>query len=214
VFNAFDTTGDAGIWTGSLGSNLLVAHVGMPAAGTGGQIFSSIEGPEINANGQVAFKGSIQANSASGIWATDADGVLQLVAREGNTLTVGPGDTRQIVFLSFQYGGGNEDGLASSLNDSGVLTFHAAFTDGSAGVFTASLGTLAPISSIQKIGNDIQINVPTALNHTYQLGYKDNLTDQNWTPLGAPANGTGNVVTLTDIGAGSLTKRFYHVVQH
>src|SRR5207245_504980 len=106
----------------------LVAHEGATAPGTNGAHFSSFNNPEINAAGQIAFFATLDTGAQT-IWATDTAGGLQLIARQGAAFTVAPGDTRQISFLSLQAGGGNQDGLPSSLNDSGVLTFHAIFTD-------------------------------------------------------------------------------------
>jgi hypothetical protein len=213
VFLGYDSTNNAGIWSGNVGAISLVAHVGNVAPGTNGALFSSLEPPEINANGRVAFRGGVAGDAHHGIWATNSSGALQLIALESNSLSLGPGDTRQISFLSLQSGGGNQDGVASSLNDAGTVAFHAFFADNSAGVFTASFPAPWPISSIQKVGSNIQIMFPSALNHTYQVEFKDDLTTLDWSPLGSPYNGTGSTITATDIGGGGLTKRFYHVLQ-
>jgi hypothetical protein len=46
---------------------------------------------------------------------------------------------------------------------------------------------------------------------TYQLQYKNALTDPQWTALGAPVTGTGTLLTLTD-SATSQPRRFYRLV--
>ena len=74
-----------------------------------------------------------------GIWATDPNGLLQLIARTGDEMEVAPSDFRTITSFSFRGGSGTEDGRASSFNDRGQLAFLAAFADGSAGVFVSNL---------------------------------------------------------------------------
>ncbi len=218
VFYANDSTNAAGIWAGTPGAISLVAHENNPASGAPGENFSFLNPPEINRAGEIAFFAQVDPAPPAGrrgIWATDPEGVLRLIALEGNSIDLGSGDVRQISFLSFQDGGGNQDGLASSMNDSGGVAFHADFTDASRGVFTAALpiGVLR-ILSVQKFNNDIQLKFVTAANHTYRVEYKNNLSDSNWLMFGASTyNGTGGYLIVTDPGAGSLTRRFYHVVE-
>jgi hypothetical protein len=207
---ANDSSNKPGLWTGTPGALNLVAHQGLTAPGTNGAHFASISSPEINAAGEVAFVGTIESG-AQGIWATDARGAVQLIALEGTSLAVGTGDLRQISFLSFQYGGGNQDGMPSSLNDAGVLSFHAEFNDGSAGVFTAALPALLRITSIQKSAANVALKFDSVLGDTYRVEYKNSLTDSTWTNLASGIAGTGGTVTVTDSTAGTM--RFYRVIQ-
>ena len=46
---------------------------------------------------------------------------------------------------------------------------------------------------------------------TYQLKFKNDLRDLNWTPLGEPVTGSGTAVVIHDDAGQS--KRFYTVVQ-
>jgi hypothetical protein len=45
---------------------------------------------------------------------------------------------------------------------------------------------------------------------TYQLEYKNNLTDPAWTPMGNPVAGTGGALTLTN-SSDVPSQRFFHL---
>jgi hypothetical protein len=137
---------------------------------------------------------------------------LQLMALQGGALSVAPGDIRQISFLSLQAGGGNQDGLPSSFNDSGVLTFHALFTDGTAGVFSASVPSVSlPSVSIRKNPSTADIQFTTTTGHSYFVESSDSLTTPHWQLVGSVVQGTGTTLTVPDSQPGA--RRFYHVVQ-
>jgi len=110
------------------------------SGGTFGVLYYSI--PCVNARGQVAFLGGLSGTGArdDGIWATNRAGELQLVARKGGTLQVRPGDIRVITSVNLTTGSGGGNGLGRGLNDRGEVAFSATFSDGSAGIFVASLG--------------------------------------------------------------------------
>jgi hypothetical protein len=114
-----------------------------------GVLFDVLGSPTINANGQIAFiselrgTGVTTANNTA-LFAQDADGTLQLIAREGNSIDVndGPGvDLRTVAQLGFWSDGGGEDGQRTGLNDAGQLVFSAFFTDSTAGVFVVDMNT-------------------------------------------------------------------------
>ncbi len=76
----------------------IIAQAGMQAPGAAAGItFANLSIPHINGNGQVAFQATL-AGSGDGIsdttdggtWAVDSNGVLALVAREGDTIDVRP----------------------------------------------------------------------------------------------------------------------------
>jgi hypothetical protein len=46
---------------------------------------------------------------------------------------------------------------------------------------------------------------------SYQLEYKNNLGDPQWTTTGSPVAGTGDTITLTD-GMTTQPQRFYRLV--
>jgi hypothetical protein len=117
-----------------------------------GAVFEFFNDPTMNAAGQVAFaavlkvgEGGVTEDSNSGLWASDVDGVLHLVARAGDEVDVdnGPGVDLRIFSgfsishsaIFFGQGSGNEDGRPSYFNDRGQLAFWASFTDGTSGVF-------------------------------------------------------------------------------
>jgi len=45
---------------------------------------------------------------------------------------------------------------------------------------------------------------------TYQLEYKNNLTDPSWTPVGSPVTGTGAILALTN-NATASPQRFFRL---
>lgn len=138
-----------GIWTGVSGALDLVALEGAEAPGTStGVKFNSFNKPVLNGAGQTAFVGSITGTSINGandvgIWATDPGGILVLIAREGDLFDVNDDplaeDLRTISGLSMIPNTGGEDGRANPFNDAGQLALHLGFTDGSEGIFVATI---------------------------------------------------------------------------
>jgi hypothetical protein len=58
-------------------------------------------------------------------------------------------------------------------------------------------------------GGNINISFPTQTGFTYQILYKDNLSDPTWLPLGNPITGDGTVKTIQDSTGGQ--QRFYRL---
>jgi hypothetical protein len=147
--NGLDSTNDRGIWLEDSGSMTLVARAGNQAPGTPDGVNYSHFSPfqvgqlTLNAAGQVAYGAvltgdGVDSTNNIGIWATDAAGVAQLLARTGQQLKVAPDDFRTISDLEFVGGTGNSNGLPSGFNNLGQLAFWASFTDGSEGVFLSN----------------------------------------------------------------------------
>jgi hypothetical protein len=145
-------TNAAGIWSEGGGSGLaMVARAGSQAPGMAtGVNFSFFDTPVLNGAGQTAFRGNLTGEGVTGgngrgIWATDLDGLVHLVAREGDIIDVSNDplspDPRTISSLWLIPGSGGEDGKATSFNDAGQLAFRARFTDGSEGIFVATFAT-------------------------------------------------------------------------
>ena len=63
--------------------------------------------------------------------------------------------------------------------------------------FSASIPLPVPVN-IQVSGTNLFLNWSGAAGQTYQLEYKNNLTDPAWTPLGSPVTGTGGTLTITN----------------
>jgi hypothetical protein len=74
-----------------------------------------------------------------------------------------------------------------------------------------SVSVPQPVSlSAQTSGTNLLLNWPGVAGQTYQLEYKDNLTDPAWTPVGDPVSGTGGALTLTN-STGDSAQRFFHL---
>lgn len=58
-------------------------------------------------------------------------------------------------------------------------------------------------------GGQVTISFPTQTGYSYQVQYKNNLTDATWQNLGAALPGTGATRSAQD--AASLSNRFYRV---
>lgn len=116
--------------------------------------FVSIRGVALNDAGQVAFGArivgeGIDSTNDESIWMQDLDGALQLVAREGGLLEVAPDDFRRVAALSSSVTGiGPSANYRGQFNNLGQLAFHAAFTDGTQGVFLASVNAIPEPASV------------------------------------------------------------------
>jgi len=80
--------------------------------------------------------------------------------------------------------------------------------------FTAIQSNVAPgfeltVITATVIGGNIHISFPTQTGFSYQLLYKNNLTDASWTPLGSPITGNNSSQAVNDPTTG--TTRFYRV---
>ena len=138
---------DWGIWSEGFGSPELVARTGSQAPDApAGAVFDFLHPPAMNARGQVAFRAGLRIGSGGvtvdnyyGLWVQDVDGTLRLVLRMGDPFEVAPGDVRIVKEFITWDGTSNEDGGLSIFNDNGTVTFHADFTDGTSGVFAATV---------------------------------------------------------------------------
>ena len=66
-----------------------------------------------------------------------------------------------------------------------------------------------PILTATVSGGNIHISFPTQAGYSYQLQYKNFLTDANWTSLGSLVSGNGSVQSVNDTASGNA--RFYRV---
>jgi hypothetical protein len=68
------------------------------------------------------------------------------------------------------------------------------------------------ITAVAKVGNNIQISFATGATKIYSVERRDDLNSGSWTSLTNGVVGTGSVMTVPDVGAANLPKRFYRVV--
>lgn len=144
---------NAGLWAEDNKSLRLIARKGAIAPGAGDGVLNTFSGigeqmPVFNALGQIAFRGTLKldiggvsVNNNEGIWATDVDGILHLIARTGDQIDVDSGptiDLRTIRLLAFTGDSGNQDGLSSGFNNKGQLAFVAHFTDRTSAVIVSN----------------------------------------------------------------------------
>jgi len=120
----------AGIWSNVGGSLALIARQGQQAEGAETGVlysaFTSIALPDV---GGPVFLAKLKTKKNNvGIWATDDAGVLHIVVRTGDTLTIGgePKIVKTLEFLPTLLG---VSGQTRSFNTAGDLTFRAVFTD-------------------------------------------------------------------------------------
>ncbi|MEM8782493.1 MAG: choice-of-anchor tandem repeat NxxGxxAF-containing protein [Planctomycetota bacterium] len=149
-----DTRNNVGIWSEGSGSLGLVARKGSAAPGTAaGANYFAFNNPVLNAAGQTAFLGilsgtGVDGSNDRGIWATDPDGRLILVIREGDLFDVADDpinpDFRTVASFSVFSNLDTENNRPSPfINDAGQLVFRASFTDGTSGVFVANTTSAA-----------------------------------------------------------------------
>jgi hypothetical protein len=145
---------DAGIWSGGAGSLSLVMREGDAAPGTdpgvvfADLLFTQFNTALLNGAGQIAFESGLTGpgvdnSNNSGIWVTDPNGVLTLIARRGNLYDINDDplidELRTISSVSLCSGGGDGVDSSTRFNDAGQLVFWLGFTDGSEGFFVASI---------------------------------------------------------------------------
>jgi hypothetical protein len=76
--------------------------------------------------------------------------------------------------------------------------------------FSASVPRPVPLT-LQTSGTNLFLAWPGAAGQTYQVEYKDNLSDPTWTPVGGAVTGAGGTLTLTNNFGGS-PQRFFRLL--
>jgi uncharacterized protein YjbI with pentapeptide repeats len=166
-----------GIWLGDDEELTLVARTGNQAPGTpAGVKFSNLGRQTVNSAGQIAFRAGLTGAGVGtannlGIWATDQDGALQLIARTGSQVEIAPGVFRTTSDLGIALDSGNSDGRASAFNDLGQLVFWVSFTNGTQGVFVSDLVKI-PVSQTGDFDGDGDVDGPDFL--AWQRGESPN----------------------------------------
>ena len=144
-----------GVWSQGLGGlHLFTRDMDQAAGLDAGVLYDSLQIPSLNSRGQAMFQGdltgpNIDSTNDHGLWAESITGELRLIARTGDVIAVGPGDTRTIRTLSISdYSSGNDDGRRSPISDRGEVAFQALFMDGSSGVFVSELVAVPEPTSV------------------------------------------------------------------
>jgi len=81
-----------------------------------------------------------------------------------------------------------------------------------AGTDPNSAASVLRVSQIQPGGNDIVVSFPSVLGKTYRLEYSDTLQSGSWVTLQNNIAGTGNPISVTDVGGAGQARRFYRIV--
>jgi hypothetical protein len=143
-----------------------------------------------------------------------AGGTMQLgglVASNGSPFMVGDGTNA----ATLQLQGGTytfANGLVISANSTVTGCGTIIGTIVTNGVMNLTCGGTAPtvIQSIGKAGGAASIQVPSVTGKTYNLEFKNALTDPTWTPILPGVAGNGSILNLPDSTATNGT-RFYRV---
>ncbi|MEM1208080.1 MAG: choice-of-anchor tandem repeat NxxGxxAF-containing protein [Planctomycetota bacterium] len=157
------STNDSGIYREIDGAVAEVAREGDQAPDAeSGVAFGSFgfSSQAFNALGQIAFSigltgTGVDATNDRGLYATDLNGLLVEIIREGELLDVDDDplieDLRTVSAFSLFANSGNEDGRLSGFNDLGQVAFQVSFTDGSQGIFISNLVAIPEPASISLI---------------------------------------------------------------
>ncbi len=147
-----DSTNDTAFWQATDGVARLVVRAGdpIPNMAEGTVLGGFFDIPIVNGAGQIAFDGHVTgpgidpSNPPSGIWVTSPTGDPMLIIRDGDLFDVNDDplieDLRTIKYTSLSAGGyTGDDGRSNVFNDAGQLVFELRFTDGSHGIFVATI---------------------------------------------------------------------------
>lgn len=123
-----------------LDNPILLAREGSPAPGVAaptvmGSLSNAFATVSINARNQTAFFGvlagtGITADNDNALWVADDSGAVTLLAREGDPITLSPGDTRIIARLGYRFCSNCARPNAQWFTDDGEIICTLAFTDG------------------------------------------------------------------------------------
>jgi hypothetical protein len=126
----------SGIFATRSGLVVTVALVGQPAPGTR-QTFAGFGSPAFNRHGQVAFLAELSGGGIGLFVGHTRSGELVRIVSSGDLIEVAAGDVRQVTVVTNAFGrlqspnfigsSGNEDGVASGLNDQGQVGFSVLF---------------------------------------------------------------------------------------
>lgn len=140
------TSGGDGIWTHDGTTVELIAREGAQAPDApAGMLYTNLFDPAMNANGVVAFRADTAGNASfgSGIWARDLQGNVISLVQTGELFDVDDDpitqDLREVFTVDLLSSSGGEDGSPSQINDLNQVALRLGFTDGSSGIFVATV---------------------------------------------------------------------------
>lgn len=198
---------DESIWFEDHGDLNLLAREGSRAPGTRSRFKSfllSASWPSLNSAGEVVFRARL-VNGKEGIWATNADGELELIVLEGRMFDVDNDpdteDLRKIldVHMSHNHRGSSEYST-TAINDAGQIAFQLSLT-GATGVFVASLDNAIAADGFVGLSdqNVAGVNGGASVTHGYQAAVSSTLTSQPDHNLPEPAT-----IALFGLGLGLI----------
>jgi len=103
----------------------------------------------INAHGQAAFAASVGTNTTNlqdALYFFDPEQGLILIARAGGTMEVKPGVTKTVSFVDLARPGNGQNFGGGPLDDDGTVAYQASFTDGTTGIFTATIPLVGDVN--------------------------------------------------------------------
>jgi hypothetical protein len=227
------TSNNVALYIGSRTNNLqLIARKGMQAPGCPDGVYfselynSDVSNPVLFGNNRIAFGGKLAGAGVTGsnnlgLWATDTNGVLQMVFRTGDTsFEVQPGVFRTINTF-FYNGGTGQNGRPSSINRKGQLAMDITMNGSpdlngyyildlnSAG--SGSTSGTSSFGSWQYLpGSGFQINLNVQNGKSYRLQRTLSLSPTNWVTL-TNFNGTGTSFQFLDNALGNA-QSIYRVI--
>ncbi|MEZ6193654.1 MAG: hypothetical protein R3C45_20620 [Phycisphaerales bacterium] len=209
-------TNNTGIWSQGGGTLEQIVREGDHAPGTNpGVTFATFDRPDtivLNGAGQLAFLGwltgiDVNTTNDQGIWATDIDGNLHLVLREGSLFDVSDDplieDLRTVSSMGMHVG--TEDGRPVGFNNAGQIALLLTFTDGTSGVFVANIGLPATSTATASFCiNDLNRSHNWNLTGPQPLTLKPTTTatTTSASKTSTPSPATGTQYTASPSGAG------------
>jgi autotransporter-associated beta strand protein len=135
----------------------------------------------------------------------------QIVRRLGTFSVPATGNWQVYTWVPLE----NSSGSFAVITNTGLVQTLRVMTDN--GNYNANFYQLAPTTTGVSIlglaavlnGQGATLSFRTLAGYNYQVEYKDNLTDANWTPLGSAISGNGSIQSLSDTPDPS--QRFYRV---
>lgn len=157
ALNSADPGTDHGIWRGLPDNLTLVVREGDPAPGTTGETFKYLTyGPSMNDTGEVVFQAKLAESGDEGVWVARADGLVELVVRDGEVLKANAGDYRTIQWAGIGDGVPSSYSAYNKLNEAGQLVVVVGFTDGTEGVVLATpIDTTTNLPPVANAGPDL-----------------------------------------------------------